>query len=221
MDDNHHITESSVEARKIPAGSLAEENQYRAAAYGLIAGLLRAAPDNDLLQRVAQLSHGREGRDELALAMNMLGLAARTSSADAVKREFYDLFIGLGRGELMPYASWYLTGFLMERPLSLLRSDLARLGFERHGSVHEPEDHIAAMCEVMLMLITDHRGCEIESEFFETHMAPWVDQFCADLSVAGSAVFYRNLGRFGSAFFELERRYFSIELQVNSEREEL
>ncbi|MCB1763612.1 MAG: molecular chaperone TorD family protein [Gammaproteobacteria bacterium] len=205
----------------MPAGALAEENQYRAAAYGLIAGLLRTAPDDDLLQRVAQLSPKQQGGDELALAMQMLGLAARTSTADAVKTEFYHLFIGLGRGELMPYASWYLTGFLMEKPLSLLRSDLVRLGFERQGSVREPEDHIAALCEVMLMLITDHRGYEVEFGFFDTHIAPWVDRFFTDLSVARSAVFYRNLGRFGAAFFELERRYFSIELPVSAEREGL
>lgn len=221
MDDNIAPTESSVAAGNVPAGALAEENQYRAAAYGLIAGLLRTAPDDDLLQRVAQLSPEQQGGDELALAMQMLGLAARTSTADAVRTEFYHLFIGLGRGELMPYASWYLTGFLMEKPLSLLRSDLVRLGFERQGSVREPEDHIAALCEVMLMLITDHRGYEVEFGFFDTHIAPWVDHFFADLSVARSAVFYRNLGRFGAAFFELEQRYFSIELPVSAEREGL
>ena len=204
-----------------PSGFLAEEQQYRAAAYGLIAAVLRSPPDNALLQRVAQLSDVEREQDELSLSMSMLGLAARTSRADAVKEEFHDLFIGLGRGELMPYASWYLTGFLMERPLGLLRDDLAQLGIERDASVHEPEDHISAMCEVMLMLITDGSGFETESRFFETHMAPWCERFCSDLSVAESAVFYRNLGRFGIAFFELERRYFSIEVRMTPEREDL
>lgn len=201
-------------------GPVAEEQQYRASAYGLVAALLRSPPDEVLLDRVAQLSDVEGGSDELSLSMSMLGLAARTSKADKVNDEFHDLFIGLGRGELMPYASWYLTGFLMEKPLGLLRDDLARLGIERDPSVHEPEDHIAALCEVMLMLITDGGGFEAESRFFKSHMAPWCDRFFSDLSVAENAVFYRNLGRFGAAFCELENRYFSIELRT-PEREEL
>ena len=204
--------------RDLP-GTLVEEQQYRASAYGLVAALLRSPPDTALLGRVAQLSGVEGGQDELSLSMSMLGLAARTSETGAVNDEFHDLFIGLGRGELMPYASWYLTGFLLEKPLGLLRDDLARLGFQRDPSVREPEDHIAALCEVMLMLITDGAGFEAESRFFETHMATWCDRFFSDLSVAGAAVFYRNLGRFGAAFIELEKRYFTIEL--TPEREEL
>jgi len=204
-----------------PSGAAAQEQQYRASAYGLVAALLRSPPDETLLGKVAQLSGVEGGPDELSLSMSMLGLAARTSEAEAVNDEFHDLFIGLGRGELMPYASWYLTGFLLEKPLGLLRDDLAQLGIERDPSVREPEDHMAALCEVMLMLITDSAGFQDESRFFETHMAPWCERFFSDLSVAQSAVFYRNLGRFGTTFFELERRYFSIEVRVTPEREEL
>ena len=203
------------------SGAVAQEQQYRASAYGLVAALLRSPPDEALLSKVAQLSGVEGGPDELSLSMSMLGLAARTSEAEAVNDEFHDLFIGLGRGELMPYASWYLTGFLLEKPLGLLRDDLARLGIERDPSVREPEDHVAALCEVMLMLITDGAGFEAESRFFETHMAPWCGRFFSDLSVAGAAVFYRNLGRFGAAFIELETRYFSIEIRNTPEREEL
>ena len=126
--------------------------------------------------------------------------------------EFQQLFIGLGRGELVPYASWYLTGFLMEKPLGELREHLAGLGFERQSGVHEPEDHIAALCEVMSILIQEDRPHAESAGFFETHLAPWSDRFFADLSQAKAAVFYRNLGRFGAAFIELERRYFSMQI---------
>ena len=203
------------------SGSVAEEQQYRASAYGLVAALLRSPPDEALLGRVAQLSWVEGGSDELSLSMCMLGLAARTIEAEEINDEFHDLFVGLGRGELMPYASWYLTGFLLEKPLGLLRDDLAQLGIERDPSVREPEDHIAALCEVMFMLITDGAGFDVESRFFKTHMAPWYDRFFSDLSVAGAAVFYRNLGRFGAAFIELEKKYFSIELSTTPEQEEL
>jgi TorA maturation chaperone TorD len=129
-----------------------------------------------------------------------------------VDDEFHDLFIGLGRGELMPYASWYLTGFLMERNLGLLRDDLARLGIERDPSVVEPEDHMAALCEVMLLLIREGRDFEEQARFFDRHLARWCGAFFADLSGAKSAIFYRNLGRFGTAFFQLEQRYFSMQV---------
>ncbi|MCP3869847.1 MAG: molecular chaperone [Gammaproteobacteria bacterium] len=203
------------------ASSLADEQQYRAASYGLIAAILRSPPDQALLDKVSELAEVQSDNDPLPLSMSMLGLAARTCSVEPVNEEFHDLFIGLGRGELMPYASWYLTGFLMEKPLGMLRDDLALLGFERSPSVKEPEDHIAALCEVMLMLIADGNGFDAESGFFGKYMAPWCGRFFSDLSVAESAVFYRNLGRFGTAFFELEQRYFSIEIQTTPEREEL
>jgi len=205
--------DEQVPAQPIMAGlGVDAEQQSRAAAYGLIAALLRSPPDQSLLNQVAELSQVIGDGDDLSLAMSMLGLAARSSAVEAVDDEFHDLFIGLGRGELMPYASWYLTGFLMERPLGLLRDDLARLGIERDPSVVEPEDHMAALCEVMLLLIQEQRAFEPQADFFEQHLARWCDDFFADLSRASSAAFYRNLGRFGSAFLQLERRYFSMQV---------
>jgi len=197
-------------AEESTAFALAEEQQYRAGVYRLLAALLGGEPDQALLDRVAELADTADVRNELGLTMSMLGLAAHKSSRQAVDDEYHDLFIGLGRGELMPYASWYLTGFLMEAPLGALRTDLVRLGFERDPEVHEPEDHIAALCEVMAMMIQEDLSFDDQARFFGAHLAPWCSQFCADLSNAGSAVFYRNLGRFGSVFFELEQRYFSM-----------
>ncbi len=129
----------------------AQEQQYRAGAYGLLAGLLRSPPDQAVLERISGFASVEPSERELELAMSMLGLASSSCSPVAIEDEFHALFIGLGRGELVPYGSWYLTGFLMEKPLDRLRDDLRELGFQRGSGVHEPEDHAAALCEVMLM----------------------------------------------------------------------
>jgi TorA maturation chaperone TorD len=191
---------------------LSEEQQYRAGAYGLLAALLRVAPDAATLQQLAGFAQLQSTANELSVAMSMLGLAASSSSPEPVGEEFHDLFIGLGRGELVPYGSWYLTGFLMERPLARLRRDLTRLGFQREEEVHEPEDHVAALCEVMQMLIGS--GCELDEQqaFFETHIGSWFEGFFSDLSNAKTAVFYRAVGRFGAAFTALEQRYLSMQV---------
>ncbi|NNF95509.1 MAG: molecular chaperone [Halobacteria archaeon] len=187
-----------------------EEQQYRAGAYGLLAALLRSPPEQALLDHVAELAAIGQTNDELALAMSMLGLAAKDSSPESLDAEYHALFIGLGRGELVPFGSWYLTGFLMEKPLAVLRDDLAMLGFERHSDTHEPEDHVAALSEVMAMLISDGQDLSHQANFFAAHLAPWVDRFFTDLSTAKNAVFYRAVGRFGTAFVEFERDYLSM-----------
>ena len=194
------------DALSVVKGMVAEEDRYRSGVYGLLAGLLRSAPDQAALDRVAGFASIEPSQGEMALAMSMLGLAAKTCSPESIDDEFHDLFIGLGRGELVPYGSWYITGFLMEKPLGRLRDDLAQLGFQRNDDVCEPEDHVAALCEVMLMLIDDGASLELQADFFNTHMADWIKQFFIDLSEAKSAVFYRGVGRFGAAFIELEER---------------
>jgi TorA maturation chaperone TorD len=186
------------------------EQSYRRGAYSTLARLLRSPPDREALAQVSGFSRVQHSEDEMALAMSMLGLAAGTSRAEAVDDEFHALFIGIGRGELVPYGSWYLTGFLMERPLGHLRDDLSALGFHRQEGVAEPEDHVAALCEVMALLIEDDTLLEVQSRFFTTHIADWMEQFFNDLSEAGSAVFYRAVGRFGAAFVALERRYLNM-----------
>ncbi len=191
---------------------LVNEQHCRAGAYGLLASLLRVAPDESALARVSRFAETDPAGDELALSMSMLGLAATSSMPDAVEDEFFNLFIGLGRGELVPYGSWYLTGFLMEKPLSHLRDDLATLGFKRDEDMHEPEDHAAALCEVMYMLIEGEVSLNQQSLFFETHMECWFEHFFADLGSAKSAVFYRAVGRFGAAFTAFEKRYLSMQV---------
>ena len=188
----------------------AREQQYRASAYALLAGLLRSAPSQPILDQAGQFPSTDSEDDDMTIAMSMLGLAARTSDPDMLAQEYHDLFIGLGRGELVPYGSWYLTGFLMEKPLGELRNDLSKLGYERDPEIKEPEDHIAALCEVMSLLIQDGRSLAEQGRFFNNHIAPWFERFFTDLGNAQAAVFYRAVARFGNACLGLEQRYLSL-----------
>jgi len=185
----------------------AEEEAWRSGAWAMLAALLRQVPDEALLEQVAAFSR-IEGRGaELQVALSMLGLAAERCSPASVDDEYHDLFIGIGRGELLPYGSWYQTGFLMERPLSLLRDALAELGYQREEEVKEPEDHVAALCEVMAMMIADGMPLPRQAAFFWEHIEGWMERFFEDLEAAESAVFYRSVGRMGWAFIQFERSY--------------
>jgi TorA maturation chaperone TorD len=181
----------------------------RAAFYGLLAALLRDAPDRGVLDYCMGLESDAR-RSDLGTAISTLALAARHSTPERLRDEFHPLFIGLGRGELVPYGSWYQTGFLMERPLGQLRADLARLGFERDEDVHEPEDHIAALLEVMAMLIQDGASLDTQRRFHDTHIDPWAREFMEDLETAESAVFYKSVARLGAAFLTMESRYLTL-----------
>jgi TorA maturation chaperone TorD len=192
--------------------AIAEDQLYRSSSYALIAALLRSPPDSAMLEYIAQLiQQPHDDSDDLLVAMSTLGLSAKMLNPSSIEDEFHQLFIGLGKGELVPYASWYLTGFLMEKPLSDLRDDLARLGYERDESVAEPEDHAAALCEVMSMMISEDLDLETQQQFYSSHMQTWLGRFYSDLSEAKSAVFYKSLGRFGVAFKALEDDYFSMQ----------
>lgn len=200
----------SPDIQAATSAALTEEQLYRAGAYGLLASLLREIPDESVLDRLNDLSGIDSSTDELSFAMSMMGLAASKSNPVAIDDEYHNLFIGLGRGELVPYGSWYMTGFLMERPLAVLRDDLQKLGYARSVSTHEPEDHVAALSEVMSMMIREDRSHQDQKSFFNAHINCWFDRFFEDLSNAKTAVFYRSVGRFGQAFFKLERTYFSM-----------
>jgi TorA maturation chaperone TorD len=154
--------------------------EARAREYSLLAALLAEAPDAPLLQRVAKLSGDAT---PLGLAHATLAEAAATHSADQIAREYFELFIGIGRGELLPYASYYLTGFLHERPLARLRADLRRLVIERTETQSEPEDHTGILCEIMAGLAAGKFPAALEQQwqFFDNHLAPWIGQFFADL----------------------------------------
>jgi TorA maturation chaperone TorD len=186
-----------------------ETEAGRARVYALLATLLVRAPERALLDRIGAL---RADGTTLGEALGGLAEAAQAADAEALEREFHDLFIGFGRGELLPYASYYLTGFLHERPLARLRGDLAALGVERAAGVAEPEDHIATLCEVMAGLIDGSlgEGAEPDRRFFERHLRPWAERFFADLEQAKAARFYRAVGRLGRIFIGIETEAFAL-----------
>jgi len=190
-------------------GDVDEVDVARAQEYALLAALLARAPDADLLTRVGEL---RGDASPLGLAHVALAQAAQATTAERVEREYFNLFIGLGRGELLPYGSYYLTGFLHERPLARLRGDLRQLGIERAEDEHEPEDHAAILCEIMAGLASRRFGAKegADRDMFEKHLAPWIGRFFADLERAAAADFYRRVGTLGRVFFEIETEAFAL-----------
>src|SRR6476619_2967586 len=159
--------------REQPTTKVDDVDLARSQEYALLAALLARAPDAELLARLARLCG-----DASPLGVAHIGLAeaAARVKPDAIAREYFDLFIGLGRGELLPYGSYYLTGFLNERPLARLRQDLRGLGIERVDQLHDPEDHAAILCEIMAGLIRRQFAAAVESQqqIFEKHLAPWI-----------------------------------------------
>jgi TorA maturation chaperone TorD len=176
----------------------------RARLFALLGALLSSAPDAALLGSLRALRG--DPATPLGLALARLSEAAAASTPAKAEREFHDLFIGVGRGELLPYGSYYLTGFLHERPLADLRGDLRRLGVARAPGVAEPEDHIAFECETLSGLIGGafDAPAEAAGEFFARHMRPWAGRFFADLEAAESARFYRAVGALGRTAMEIE-----------------
>jgi TorA maturation chaperone TorD len=190
-------------------GDVDEVDAARAQEYALISALLARAPDAALLQRLGAL---RADASPLGLAHAALGEAAHHADVERVEREYFDLFIGIGRGELLPYGSYYLTGFLHERPLARLRAHLGKLGIERAAGQAEPEDHAAILCEIMAGLASGRFGAPPGSdrELFEQHLAPWIGRFFADLERAEAAKFYRRIGTLGRVFIEIETDAFAL-----------
>ena len=181
----------------------------RAREYILLATLLSCPPSSALLGEITQL---RGDATPLGRAHAVLAEAASKVSTADLEREYFDLFVGLGRGELLPYASYYLTGFLNERPLSRLREDLAALGIERAQSNFEPEDHAATLCEIMAGLASGNfpASPEVQRVIFEKHIVPWMGRVFADMECAASAKFYRSVGTLGRLFLEIEAKAFTF-----------
>lgn len=177
--------------------------QNRAGAFALLGALLAAAPDAALLHSVAALP---AGDTTLGQAIGALARAARIAP-EKLEREHHDLFIGAARGELLPYASWYLTGFLHERPLAELRASLQALGVQRAAGVSEPEDHIAFLCETMAALLRGDVAPAGEfgaAAFYARHLQPWAGRLFADLAASQTSEFYRAVGGFGRAVLDIE-----------------
>jgi TorA maturation chaperone TorD len=195
--------------REPNGGDLEEVDAARAQEYTLLATLLARAPDQALLDHLATL---RADASPLGVAHAALAEAASRATEERADREYFNLFIGLGRGELLPYGSYYLSGFLHERPLARLRQDLARLGIERSEGHAEPEDHAATLCEIMAGLINGRlqAGPGTDREVFEKHLSPWIGRMFADLERAEAAEFYRAVGALGRVFVEIETEAFAL-----------
>ncbi|MGR5064947.1 TorD/DmsD family molecular chaperone [Photobacterium sp. DNB22_13_2] len=183
-----------------------EESVLRVEIYGLLAHLFRKGPDQTVLDWLSSLDveANQNVSNTMAASWPVLKLAAQTTSVLAVEEEYQDLFIGIGRGEIVPFGSWYLTGSLMEMPLAHLRRDLMQLGFQRDESVKEPEDHIAALLEVMAMLV-EGGDRHLQQVFFNRHIATWFEQLCNDLKKANSAVFYSAVAELALQFLLVEK----------------
>ena len=184
-------------------------DQARGDQYRFVAGLLAAAPSAAMLRGIAGLAGDAT---PLGQAITALSATAAATTPDAVAREYFELFVGVGRGELLPYASFYQTGFLNERPLAEVRGDLAALGVARAEGRFEPEDHIALLFEVMADMAQGRVQAtpDRQAAFFARHIAPWAAQFFDDLAIAPSAAFYRPVAEIGRLLVDIESRAFAL-----------
>jgi TorA maturation chaperone TorD len=186
-------------------------DQARSREYSLLSTLLFRSPDPALLKGLA----GLQGDESpLGMAHAALAKAAARTNAERLAREYFDLFVGVGRGEILPYASFYQTGFLHGRPLAQLRELLRRVGVERAESLTEPEDHAAVLLEIMAGLANGEivAPTGTERELFENHLAPWIGRLFRDLGQAKAADFYACVGALGTVFIAIEAEAFTLPL---------
>lgn len=195
------------------------EDQGRANFYALISRLFAEAPDSALLKAIGSsppLATEDDGA-QLPMAWSRLIAACSVMDADASSEEYDKLFIGVGKAPLNLHASHHLTGFMMEQPLADVRRSLATLGFARVESQTVVEDHLAALCEVMRLLIVGGEGVEqaalsTQRQFFDAHIAPWFESCCDAIAKSSLANFYAVVAQFTSSFLLVERESFAIDL---------
>lgn len=199
---------------------IAPEDQVRADFYALLASLFYRAPGDSMLHAM-MLSAGPDCQadagapDDLAKTWAALAAASAAVSHDAVEEEYAAVFVGVGRPPVMLFGSYYLSGFMNEKPLAELRSDLIALGFARDPQVTEPEDHLAALCDVMRALILADvadapASLAQQKNFFVKHMQPWVVQCCDATMQNEKTNYYRKVAGFAQAFFAIEMQAFAM-----------
>ncbi|MET2897326.1 molecular chaperone [Vibrio rotiferianus] len=184
-----------------------QEQTLRTEIYLVLSALFRSAPSEEMIEFLTSLEV-EPSESAMQKAWIVLQQAAKDSNREALEDEYQDLFIGIGRGEVMPFGSWHMTGAMMEKPLAEIRHDLELLGFERDENVKEPEDHIAALCEVMSMLTGEEE--DLQQAVFNKHIAPWFNSFTQQLENAESANFYKPAAQLCEAFLTLEQVRFSV-----------
>ncbi len=219
MDSRQPIVECQADNSKHEATSptcdvnQGDEEQARADTYSILSTLLSHCPNQDLIDYLNHIEQSDQDEPgNIGLAWLDVKKAATSHSLEQLDDEYHDLFIGLGRGQVIPYGSWHMTGFLMDKPLSDLRDDLKKLGIEADPNQKDPEDHIAALCETMSILITaDDVESYQQRRFYIRHIHPWAMKFFKELQMATSASFYKTVGLLGQRFVELENQYLNIQ----------
>ncbi|HEU5295110.1 MAG TPA: molecular chaperone TorD family protein [Burkholderiaceae bacterium] len=191
------------------------EELARAELYGLLAQLWLAAPDEALLQQFnVAVTQAPEQGGHLEAPWQALVGAMRNTSATAAREEYDALFGGVGKPEVFLYGSYYLSGFLNEKPLALLRSDLERLGLQRDETRGETEDHVAYLFEVMRYLIAgdDVALCNLEQQrhFFRAHLQSWVPQLCDAVQAHPRADTWRAVAEMTRQFVAVETQGFDL-----------
>lgn len=194
-----------------PQTAITEEDRLRADLYNYLGVMLAGPPDELLLAQTAGLTGDAS---PLGQAIEGLARVARITTPRAAAKEFNALFIGLARGELLPYASYYMTGFLNEKPLANLRADMAGLAITRAADTFEPEDNIASLMEMMGGMIVGRFGAPValarQKDFYNRHISPWAPHFFSDLQGAKSSVLYASVGAVGAAFLTIESEAFRM-----------
>ena len=202
---------SSSTAKKI--NEIDDEERLRADMYSFLASLLRTEPNKELVKQLTNLES-----DDSPIGKSIKTLSKLASSLDlpTIRDEYVKIFVGVGRGEILPFASYYLTGFLKDKPLAKLRSDMKEIGIELAENVKEPEDHIASLFDMMSGLILGKFNKKFsiveQKNFFNKHLAPWVDLLMRDIEGSKIAVFYSPIGTIGREFMEIERSSFSMDV---------
>jgi TorA maturation chaperone TorD len=195
--------------------STLDEETARAEVYGLLAALYYAAPTAGLLENIrVAVTEAPAAGAVLEASWSELVSAARRLSDEAIAREYEALFGGVGKPEVYLFGSHYLSGFLNEKPLAALRTDLAGLGLARDEAMSETEDHFAYLCEVMRYLIAGDdvavANLTRQREFFALHLQPWASDLCDAVGRHPKADFYRCASAFTQVFIGVEAQGFDM-----------
>lgn len=203
----------------VDLATVAPEDAARARWYGLFATLFRAPPSREWLAAIAAgadaTGASADDHSPLARAWRDFARACGQADAAAVREEFDTAFLGVGKADVIPYASYHLSGFLNDRPLVELREHLAALGLARRADIGETEDHLSALCQTMAWLIAGDAGKErdlaVQREFFSRFLAPWFESLCDTIEHSGVTDFYKHGGRLLREFLAIERLAFDFD----------
>lgn len=189
-----------------------QEEAARADMYGLLASLFFRPPQASVLEAIAGSASQTDSL--LGNAWSRLADACRQMSEAQISDEYDRLFLGVGKAEILLYGSYYLSGFLMEKPLAELRSDLAELGLERPQHTAETEDHVASLFEIMRILILSEDSIETDltkqKQFYAKHIQPWIHELCDTIESHPAADFYKNVANLARQFADIESQAFDM-----------